>query len=144
MRHPVLIISVLLVILLATAQTSAAFQTRDPSKPQTATSNPNADKIRKKLRKVGTGGRITVELTNTHGYHGTIKWIDEDSFQIDEVDLNQVVSVNYNDVKRVDSGYTTRGVVGNVVTERTRTIVLVVALGAVVVGAVVLGKALRP
>ncbi len=93
MKHPTLIISVCVLLLIASVRTSMGFQTKDSPKPQTAAAtNSKANKIKSQVRKIGTGGAITVQLYTSREYHGTIKWIDEDRFQIDEVDLKQVVS----------------------------------------------------
>ena len=58
-------------------------------------SNPQAEKIKSLVKKTGTGGKITARLADGRTYHGKIKLIDEDNFQVDEVDLKQVVTINY-------------------------------------------------
>lgn len=111
MKHPILIILLCVVTLIANARASMGGQTKGSS--QTASnSNPQAEKIKSQVRKVGTGGKITVKLLNSREYHGTIKWIDEDNFQLDEVDLKQVVVVNYAETKKVYAGYGGRGFSG--------------------------------
>ena len=44
-------------------------------------------------------------MNNRNERYGSIERIDEDSFQLAEVDLKQVFTVSYNEVKRVREGY---------------------------------------
>ncbi len=44
-------------------------------------------------------------LNNGNERYGSIERLDEDSFQLAEVDLKQVFSVAYSDVKKVREGY---------------------------------------
>jgi hypothetical protein len=44
-------------------------------------------------------------LNNGNERYGSIERLDEDSFQFDEVDLKQVFTVAYSDVKNVRVGY---------------------------------------
>lgn len=61
--------------------------------------------IKKRLRQMGLARRVTVVLLNENERYGSIERIDEDSFQLTEVDLNQQVTILYKDVKKVRTGY---------------------------------------
>jgi archaellum component FlaG (FlaF/FlaG flagellin family) len=139
MKRPTLIISACVIMLCASVGTSMGFQTKDSGAPQTAPANPKADKIKRQVKKIGTGADITVELTNTHTYHGAIKWIDEDKFQIDEVDLKQVVTVNYSDTKKVYAGYGGKGITGQRVNPK-KGLIAVAILAGVLATVLIVGK----
>lgn len=64
-----------------------------------------AEQIKWKLRSLGIASRVTILLNNRNERYGSIERIDEDSFQLAEVDLKQVFTVSYNEVKRVREGY---------------------------------------
>jgi hypothetical protein len=61
--------------------------------------------IKNKLRQMGLARRVTVVLVNENERYGSIERIDEDSFQLAEVDLNQQVAILYKDIKKVRTGY---------------------------------------
>lgn len=64
-----------------------------------------ADQIKGKLRSLGIASRVTIILNNGNERYGSIERLDEDSFQVAEVDLKQVFTVAYSDVKKVREGY---------------------------------------
>jgi hypothetical protein len=64
-----------------------------------------AEQIKWKLRSLGIASRVTIMLNNGNERYGSIERIDEDSFQLAEVDLKQVFTVNYGEVKKVREGY---------------------------------------
>lgn len=64
-----------------------------------------ADQIKGKVRSLGIASRVTIILNNGNERYGSIERLDEDSFQLAEVDLNQVFTVAYSDVKKVREGY---------------------------------------
>jgi hypothetical protein len=64
-----------------------------------------AEQIKGKLRSLGIAGRVTIILNNGNERYGSIERLDEDSFQLAEVDLNQVFTVAYSEVKKVREGY---------------------------------------
>ncbi len=138
MQHPILIVSICLVMMTASAQTSLAVPAQEATKPA-ANAHPKSDKIKRQVRKIGTAAKITVELTSTRDYHGTIKWIDEDSFQIDEVDLNKVVTVNYDEVKKVYEGYGGKGINGHRVNPK-KGIIAVAIFAGVLATVLIVGK----
>ena len=63
------------------------------------------EQIKGKLRGLGIASRVTVMLNNGNERYGSIERLDEDSFQLAEVDLKQVFTVAYSDVKKVREGY---------------------------------------
>jgi hypothetical protein len=64
-----------------------------------------AEKIRQKVEEYGIGHRVTVVLRNGNEYYGALGEAGPDTFEISEVDLNQKITVSYNDVKKVRSGF---------------------------------------
>jgi hypothetical protein len=57
------------------------------------------------VRKIGIGSKITVFLNNGDELHGAVSQIDAESFQVAEIDLHQVFTLQYKYVKKVRSGY---------------------------------------
>jgi hypothetical protein len=142
MKNP-LLNSVILLFALA-ANTSTGFcQQPSPTNASTDTSKAEAHalKIRHQLEFLGYGREVTVRLRHGSDFHGRIVDTGDNSFRIDEVDLRQVVSINYSDIKRVDGGYLQKSLIGNTRRNpRTSAIISLATLGglAVVLGAVVL------
>jgi hypothetical protein len=64
-----------------------------------------AEQIKWKIRSLGIASRVTVQLNNGNDRYGSIERIDEDSFQLAEVDLKQVFTVPYSDVRKIREGY---------------------------------------
>src|SRR5438270_3032449 len=95
LKHPIPIFLLCLAMLASSARTTMARQGNSLG-PQHA-SNPNSqvEKIKRQVKKIGADGKITVRLTDGRTYHGKVRLIEEDNFQVDEVDLKQVVSINY-------------------------------------------------
>jgi len=63
------------------------------------------EKVKRTVSKVGVAQKITIFLKNGDSLHGTVAQIGEDSFQVSEVDFRQTLTVRYDDVKKVRSGY---------------------------------------
>src|SRR6185437_14062043 len=63
------------------------------------------EQIKSRLRSLGIASRVTVMLNNGNERYGSVERLDEDSFQLAEVDMKQVFTVAYSDVKRVREGY---------------------------------------
>ena len=80
-----------------------------PSKPASSHSpakeDRRAEQIKAKLRDLGIASRVTIILNNGNDRYGSIERLDEDSFQIAEVDMKQIFTVAYSDVKKVREGY---------------------------------------
>jgi len=64
-----------------------------------------ADQFKSKLRGLGIASRVTILLNNGNERYGSIERIDEDSFQLAEVDLMQVFTISYSDVHKVREGF---------------------------------------
>ena len=88
-------------------------QTTNPtgSKGQ-STPNSHAVKIRHQLEFIGLGQDVTVKLQHGNDYHGRLVITEDSDFKIDEVDLRRVISINYDDVKRIDRGYMQKSLIG--------------------------------
>jgi hypothetical protein len=86
-----------------------------PLKDQTGSSNASQsspaptdkhlEKIRRTVRKIGIGSKITAFLNNGDELHGAVTQIDVESFQVAEIDLHQVFTLQYKNVKKVREGY---------------------------------------
>ena len=53
---------------------------------------------------------ITVTLTNLDIYHGSVDNIGDDTFKIDEVDLQKVLEFKYAEVKKATGGTATAAI----------------------------------
>src|SRR5689334_16407041 len=72
-----------------------------------------AEKIRQQVGKIGNLSNVTVWMRDGHEYYGRIAQIDREDFSVNEVDLNQRITLRYQDVKKVRAGYgTTRNIRG--------------------------------
>lgn len=76
-----------------------------PSPRPAAKEDRRAEQIKQKLRSLGIANRVTIMLNNGNERYGSIERLDENSFQLAEVDLKQAVTVAYSDVKKVREGY---------------------------------------
>src|SRR5258708_35233910 len=110
--------------LLITAILLAAIAVNAPAgfcqQPNPSTASPNASgpdahalKIRHQLEFMGYGRDVTVRLRHGRDYHGRIVDTGDESFRIDEVDMRQVITIRYSDIKRVDAGYMQKSLIGN-------------------------------
>lgn len=81
-------------------------QADKPASPRKSTkAEQRADLIKGKLRGLGIASRVTIKLNNGNERYGSIERIDEDSFQLAEVDLMQTFTISYDDVKKIREGY---------------------------------------
>ena len=64
-----------------------------------------ARKIKRTVEKIGVAGKLTLYLKNGEDFYGSVVSYDEESLQIAEIDLKQVVTVQYRNVKKVREGY---------------------------------------
>ena len=62
------------------------------------------EKIKKKVESIGIGGKITVIKMNNGKSFGTVVEINDDNFQIKDVDSPQTLSFAYLDLKKVTTG----------------------------------------
>src|SRR5438270_4471331 len=120
-------------MLSASVRTTMALQSGG-SMPQTSSSRiSQVEKIKSQVKEIGTNGKITVRLTDGRTYHGKIRLIQEDNFQVDEVDLKQVVSIDYVAAKKVYEGYGGKGFGGKRVGQHSTLIGLAAAAGIIAV-----------
>lgn len=61
--------------------------------------------VKDQVQKIGAGEDVTAILLSGVEYYGAISKIEPDSFEIAEVDLQQMVTIAYADVKKVEKGY---------------------------------------
>jgi hypothetical protein len=87
-------------------QDKRAEQQRDKStSPGSVAKDRRAEQVKWKLRSLGIASRVTIVLNNGNERYGSLERIGEDSFELAEVDLKQVFTVSYSDVKKVREGY---------------------------------------
>jgi hypothetical protein len=83
-----------------------------PSQKDTGSPTPDisakdaaAEKIRHRVERLGVGERITLIMLNGQEYYGTIAQVGSSEIQIVEVDLKQIISIHYDQLKKVRKGY---------------------------------------
>ena len=72
---------------------------------QSAAKPTQAEEIKKKVASMGIAKRVTVILQNGNEYYGGISKIGEESFEVAEIDLKQQITVPYDDVRKIKSGF---------------------------------------
>jgi len=80
-------------------------QPQNTARPSPTPPDKHVEKIKRAVQKIKIGSRITVFLNNGDELHGALTLIDADSFQVAEIDLHQVFTLQYKYVKKVRSGY---------------------------------------
>jgi hypothetical protein len=76
------------------------------------------------------GGKLTVTMLDGSEYHGHLRSIEADSFSMREVDLKRVLTLRYEEVKRVQKDFGRPGFGGKRVNPRTNRIAGILILGA--------------
>jgi hypothetical protein len=91
----------------ALASKTFVYQDAPPSHDASPPKSKNSDaaKIKNRVKSIGIAGRVTVVLTNNNEYYGAIRQIGEDSFQLADVDLKEQITISYDEVKKVISGF---------------------------------------
>jgi hypothetical protein len=94
----------------STQPQAQSVQSQGPTIPGAAQTTPakldgKAQKIKRTVEKIGVAGRLTLYLKNGEEFYGSIVRYDEESLQIAEIDLKQVVTVQYRNVKKVREDY---------------------------------------
>jgi hypothetical protein len=69
-----------------------------------------ARKIKRTVEKIGVGGRLTLYLRNGDELYGSVVSLDDESLQVTEVDLKQVLTIQYRNVKKVREDYGKRDI----------------------------------
>lgn len=96
-----------------TLQMKSGMQEKEKQPPKDKSASPRpaakkdsrADEIKWKVRSLGIAARVTVILNSGNERYGSVERIDEDSFELAEVDLKQVFTIGYSEVKKVREGY---------------------------------------
>jgi hypothetical protein len=88
-----------------TGQGKVGPQTVKTGSKTTAKADQRAEEIKWKVRSLGIASRVTVKLNNGNERYGSIERIDKDSFQLAEVDVKQVFTMSYSDVRKIREGY---------------------------------------
>jgi hypothetical protein len=101
------------------AQTNANNQSSQDAEGRTQAANANttkaqvnptrldekARKIKRVVEKVGVAGKLTLYLKNGEQLYGNVVRYDAESVQIAEVDLKQVVTIQYQNIKKAREDY---------------------------------------
>jgi hypothetical protein len=82
---------------------SAAVYCQSPQNSPAST--PRIQTVKDYVQKIGQGKDVTVIMFSGVEYYGAISKIEEDDFEIAEVDLKQMVAISYADVYIVEKGY---------------------------------------
>ncbi|HEY0324039.1 MAG TPA: hypothetical protein VGC66_24030 [Pyrinomonadaceae bacterium] len=95
----------------STQQSSQGAQTQGTTATSSAAQKPpqlddKARKVKRTVEKIGVGGKITLYLKNGENLYGSVVRYDEEGVQITEVDLKQVITVQYKNIKKVREDYT--------------------------------------
>ena len=104
---------------------------------------PDPDRFRRMVASFPIGEAVTVDLLDGAARYGRIRGIEPDSFSIHEVDLKQVVTIRYDEVRRILKGIGRPGVGGRRVDPRTSHIAGLAILGGLIVIAIVAAVELR-
>ena len=136
LKQPIPIFLLCLAMLATCARTTTAWQSKTSLPQQASNPNSKAEKIKSQVNKIGTDAKITAKLVDGRTYHGKIKLIDQDNFQIDEVDLKQVITINYAETKKVYEGYGGKGFGGKRVGQHS-TLIGFAALAGIITVALV-------
>src|SRR5205085_5805816 len=76
-----------------------------PAPPPSAKEAQQIARIRRDVRNYGVAAKVTVILKDNSERYGEIASIEDDAFQIVEVDLKQLMTFNYTEVKKVRFSY---------------------------------------
>ena len=128
-----LLLSVLLIL--------PVFPPARAQQPQGSTAK--IDKIAAKIMKIGVRADVTVKLYNGKTLHGFINRIEDQEFEISEVDLKTSVVVRYDQVKKVESGYGPKGLLGNRVSKKGRRIGTIIGLASLAIPFVIVALSIR-
>lgn len=101
---------------------------------QTGPLSPQAVTVRDKIRSLPAGRKVTILMKRRHSYHGDLQKADEMSFSMYEVDQQRVVTIRYEDVKKVRRGYGGYNSVCGCHVDPLRSRIAAIAVGAVLLG----------
>ncbi|MGH9906300.1 MAG: hypothetical protein ACRD8U_12055 [Pyrinomonadaceae bacterium] len=93
-------------LLLLDARPALCQQPAAQPSPQIAVNvDPHAEKMKRNILKLGVGHQVTAVLKDGIEYHGAITEISDGSFKLTEVDLKQVFTVRYDNIKKLYRDY---------------------------------------
>ena len=101
-----------------------------------AAQSSKAVKIKQDVEKIGVAGNITVYMPDGHEYYGSVSRAGADDFAVNDIDLKREVTVRYDEVKKVRSGYGTgpgRTINGKRVHPHTKLITTLAIVGGLIV-----------
>lgn len=85
------------------------FANSAPAYCQSPQNNPPSpsliQKVKDQVLKIGLGEDVTVRMLSGVEYYGAISKIESDSFEIAEVDLKQMITIDYAAVRKVEGAY---------------------------------------
>jgi hypothetical protein len=85
------------------------FANSAPAYCQSPQNNPASSsriqRVKDQVQTIGVGEDVTVILSSGLEYYGEISKVEADNFEIDEIDLKQIISIAYANVKKVEKGY---------------------------------------
>ena len=104
MRHSFLAVLIIFAILvtgnhLCFAQTDAANSSQKKQVQAAA-----KERLKKQVEKIGIGGKITVIRLDERKFYGSVSGIEDDIFQITDVDTQQTLDFKYAELKKVKKG----------------------------------------
>src|SRR3712207_3954484 len=70
-----------------------------------------ARRVKRTVEKIGVGGRLTLYLKNGDTLYGSVVRYTEEDVQITEVDLKQVLTIQFRNVKKVREDYGKRDLI---------------------------------
>ena len=128
MKHPLLIMTLALALIAGSSGLSVG-QTPAANPPL----SPQAEEIKKQVEKIGSAKALTVILPSGDEYYGTISKIDATEFALAEVDLKQIITLKYSEVKKVRKGYGGKNfITGKRVNPRTNLIAGIAVVGGLI------------
>jgi len=110
---------------------------------QSQASTAQTDKMAAKIMKIGIRANVTVKLHNGKTLHGFINRIEDQQFEISEVDLKTILVIRYDKVKKVESGYGPKGLLGNRVGKKGRRIGTIIGLAALAIPIIIVAVSIR-
>lgn len=119
-----------------------------PMFPQARAQQPQAstaqtDKVAAKIMKIGVRSNVTVKLYNGKTLHGFINRIEDQQFEISEVDLKTTIVVRYDEVKKVETGYGPKNLLGNRVGKKGRRIGTIIGFAALAIPFIIVAVSIR-
>lgn len=71
----------------------------------------SAKKVKRMVEKIGVAGRLTLFLRNGETLHGSVVSYDDETVQVAEIDLKQVLTLHYRNIKKIREDYGKRDLI---------------------------------